>query len=1091
MAAAGYRLRKNGAGFCRVGQAGEGKFLPSLGQVVKVRSRRYLVEAVEPAADYGWEQTLVDLSCLEDDAQGERLSVLWEREVDAQVLQQPDWSHLASKGFDAPHIFSAYLHALRWNLVTSTNPKLFQAPHRAGIQIMSYQLEPLKKALQMPRVNLFIADDVGLGKTIEAGLILREMIMRQKVKRIVIACPASLLTQWQGEMEARFGLSFVIFDRDYLFNCRRERGYAINPWTTHSQFIVSHSLLRDEQYASPLRDWLKQHRSGSMLVLDEAHHAAPSTSSSYAVDSQFTRGMRELTPLFEHRLFLSATPHNGHSNSFSALLAMLDPQRFIRGEQIKDPRLLDQVMVRRLKDELREAVPGLKLPKRDVVQHDISGLAEDAPDLALMRLLNQYRTLREKRLEGARRGQQTAANLVITTLQKRLFSSIEAFNSTLRVHRKTMEKAAAAAAAEVIGDADADFLIDVHAPDADDERAERPEDEVTEGIEQAVASATERSRGPHQISPEEVAILDRMAEIASQARGKADPRLTDPKEGLIPWIRRSLLNADGTWNNRRVLIFTEFTETKAYLRQQFETAFATTDRAEERIATYQGGPGGGKLDEIKKAFNASPDLHPLRILIATDAAREGVNFQNYCADLFHFDVPWNPSRMEQRNGRIDRKLQREDVVRCHYFVFTQRPEDHVIRTLVRKTETIRKELGSLSPVLERRIEDMMAEGVRPSMAGMLEMLDAGAYGRKSIEEELETVRKRRVQLVEELKSLDDALQTSKDYVGLTPPDFVNAISTALELNHCPPLRRCQPETGPDRWRFPAIHGPAWFRAMDALRAPKPKDQDFYQWRAASPIRPIVFQSPDHIDESAVHLHLEHRVVQRLLGRLRAQGFVHNDLARACVGQTDDAIRRVVLLGRISLYGSGASRLHDEIIAVAARWIDPIARKGPLAPYAEDTEKLTLAALEKSFENAHARRVDEAVERKLQAAAPQDVTDLLPHLRVRAASLTASAKAVLGTRGRLEADAMRRIIEDQRKRILLRQDEVQRNEAQLTFGWDKLQLLQLQDERTGWDKRLDEIGREVDEEPARILKSYEVQADRVEPIGVVYLWPISG
>jgi len=88
----------------------------------------------------------------------------------------------------------------------------------------------------------------------------------------------------------------------------------MNPWTTHSQFIVSHSLLRDEQYASPLRDWLNQHRSGSMLVLDEAHHAAPATSSSYAIDSQFTRGMRELTPLFEHRLFLSATPHNGHPN---------------------------------------------------------------------------------------------------------------------------------------------------------------------------------------------------------------------------------------------------------------------------------------------------------------------------------------------------------------------------------------------------------------------------------------------------------------------------------------------------------------------------------------------------------------------------------------------------------------------------------------------------------------------------------------------------------------------------------------------------------------------------------------------------------
>ncbi len=245
----------------------------------------------------------------------------------------------------------------RSNLVTSTNPKLFQSPHRAGIQVMTYQLEPLRKALRLPRVNLFIADDVGLGKTIEAGLILREMIMRQKVKRIVIACPASVITQWQTEMEVRFGLTFVILDRDYVIQCRRERGYGINPWKTHSRFIVSHSLLRDEQYGEPLRDWLQENKSGSMLVLDEAHPAAPATSARYAVDSQFTRAMRDLTSLFEHRLFLSATPHNGHSNSFSALLEVLDPQRFFRGEKVTNPKLLDEVMVRRLKDELRELVP--------------------------------------------------------------------------------------------------------------------------------------------------------------------------------------------------------------------------------------------------------------------------------------------------------------------------------------------------------------------------------------------------------------------------------------------------------------------------------------------------------------------------------------------------------------------------------------------------------------------------------------------------------------------------------------------------------------------------------------------------------------
>src|SRR2546427_9462152 len=137
--------------------------------------------------------------------------------------------------------------------------------------------------------------------------------------------------QWKEELDQRFGLTFVVFDREYVRRMRQERGFVVNPWATHSRFIVSHHLLRDEDYASPLRDWLDGGGSGSLLILDEAHNAAPASGARYAIDSQFTKSIRELAPKFEHRLFLSATPHNGHSNSFSALLEILDPQRFCRG----------------------------------------------------------------------------------------------------------------------------------------------------------------------------------------------------------------------------------------------------------------------------------------------------------------------------------------------------------------------------------------------------------------------------------------------------------------------------------------------------------------------------------------------------------------------------------------------------------------------------------------------------------------------------------------------------------------------------------------------------------------------------------------
>jgi SNF2 family DNA or RNA helicase len=164
---------------------------------------------------------------------------------------------------------------------------------------------------------LFIADDVGLGKTIEAGLIARELLLRKKVREIVVACPPSMLLQWGEELENRFGLHFEILDRDYLQEVRKERGFGINPWTTHPRFLVSHRLLIDESYAGSLRDWLGTFRAGSLLIFDEAHHAAPSSGQRYAIDSHITRAIRDLAPRFEHRLFLSATPHNGHSNSFS------------------------------------------------------------------------------------------------------------------------------------------------------------------------------------------------------------------------------------------------------------------------------------------------------------------------------------------------------------------------------------------------------------------------------------------------------------------------------------------------------------------------------------------------------------------------------------------------------------------------------------------------------------------------------------------------------------------------------------------------------------------------------------------------------
>lgn len=284
---------------------------PKIGQLVQVRSRRWLVEDVVAAGP--GESPQVELACADDDAQGQSLTVFWDYELDRRILEDEGWNDLAAKGFDSPRWFAAFYNTLRWNCSTATDPGLFQAPFRAGITIDAYQMEPLRKALRLPRVNLFIADDTGLGKTIEAGLIARELLLRRKAKVIVVAAPPSVLEQWKGELEERFGLIFEILDRAYVSRMRRERGFGVNPWRTHSRFLVSHNLLIDPTYADPMREWLGPLLPGGMLILDEAHHAAPSSGGRYGIETRFTRAVRDLSARFEHRLFLSATPHNGHS----------------------------------------------------------------------------------------------------------------------------------------------------------------------------------------------------------------------------------------------------------------------------------------------------------------------------------------------------------------------------------------------------------------------------------------------------------------------------------------------------------------------------------------------------------------------------------------------------------------------------------------------------------------------------------------------------------------------------------------------------------------------------------------------------------
>jgi hypothetical protein len=167
-------------------------------------------------------QHLLRLLSVEDEGLGEELSIVWELEPGVACLEKAQLPPL--KDFDPPFIFDAFLDAVAWGSVSNADDKSLQAPFRSGVEVDDYQLDPVVRALSMPRVNLLVADDVGLGKTIEAGLVMQELILRHRARSIIIICPSSIQVQWKEEMRDKFGLDFRIVDSSLLANLRRRRG---------------------------------------------------------------------------------------------------------------------------------------------------------------------------------------------------------------------------------------------------------------------------------------------------------------------------------------------------------------------------------------------------------------------------------------------------------------------------------------------------------------------------------------------------------------------------------------------------------------------------------------------------------------------------------------------------------------------------------------------------------------------------------------------------------------------------------------------------------------------------------------------------
>jgi ERCC4-related helicase len=824
--------------------------IPEPGQLVDVRQRRYVVVEVvqglpvQPLKDLAQShhgQHVITLSSVEDDALGEELQVIWEIEPGATLIEKTALPQPV--GFDSPQRLATFLNAVRWGAASSADVKALQSPFRSGIEIEDYQLDPVARAIQMPRVNLLIADDVGLGKTIEAGLVAQELIIRNRARRILVVCPAALQVQWRDQMRDKFGLEFRIVDSDLLKDLRRKRGLHVNPWTHFPRLITSIDFLKRERPLRLFSEVLPPEgeptypRKFDLLIVDEAHNIAPSGKGQYATDSQRTLALRRIAAHFEHKLFLSATPHNGYQESFTALLELLDNQRFARGIKL-DREQLNAVMVRRLKSELPPRWDGTpRFPKRELQPLEVPYTDEERE---LHQLLQTYTHLR---LESATDDvERYATEFVLKLLKKRLFSSPEAFAITLHQHEHSLINAKRRTTST--------FKPSMGILRRQIEQVEEEsdnDDALEEATNTALEAATPLFREP---TAQEKNILTRMRNWAVDARAVPDSKARE----LIQWLHQTIKPV-GAWSYQRVIIFTEYRATQKWLLELLASEGLATPG---RLLTLYGGMKSEDREKIKAAFQADPREAEVRILLATDAASEGIDLQNHCARLIHYEIPWNPNRLEQRNGRIDRHGQRAQQVDIYHFVssnyHTFTGEDLPIGTLdadleflmraVRKVELIREDLGKVGPVIADQVSD--------AMLGRRRRLDTRSAEEKATP--LRQLLKFERKLQEQIAKLHDQLQETRRELHLTPEHIQDVVETALELAGQPPLQAMtlndpngeKPSIGV--FYLPALKG-SWVACTDGLAHPYDTQR----------MRPVVF---DHNDaqgrDDVVLAHLNHR-----------------------------------------------------------------------------------------------------------------------------------------------------------------------------------------------------------------------------------------
>ncbi len=592
-----------------------------------------------------------------------------------------------------PILHNLFLRAARMTMIHSTAPLV--SLQRSRVIPTNYQLVPVLMALDMPKVRLLIADDVGLGKTIEAGLITLELLARKQIKRILVLTPANLKEQWQEAFDHFFHIQLESLSTPEIKKLGKRLPPGANPWTFFSRIVVSIDYAKQESVKG-----LILNQPWDLVIVDEAHGVAapPSTSRSTSYKERYSF-VKSLAQLCKHLILATATPHNGYTSSFASLLRMLDESKekesnnVVRGLNLisgdydhpiihREKAKWHVVQRRRsdVQDWFEKENKASPFPKRDSKEIFIE------PSQPELRVYQAFQSYQRFVFEGRDiKDIPVLARWMVMHFLRRATSSPEALKKSLRKRIKKLEH-------KIKNLEDADYVSKTAANDLKQSVFDRGDAGNSIDSENE-AQLDDFTFLPIESFKEEIRFLKEVLEAVNKWKIGSDSKFKALKNMLIDQAHLA--------RYPRTIVFSRYVDTVKYLEKEL----AKLEDLE--IFTID----GSLVDKARAERLRNFQYSKRAVLIATDAISEGLNLQFAANQLVHYELPWNPNRLEQRNGRVDRFKQPEKEVVIRTLINERSFDLVVFRKLIEKAQRIRESYGFLPPYFsdERNIESLIDE----------------------------------------------------------------------------------------------------------------------------------------------------------------------------------------------------------------------------------------------------------------------------------------------------------------------------------------------------------------------------------------------